>query len=237
MIDSYIASLAMKSTPGSVSEYSNCGYYLLGRILAKKRNTASPLTALQNYLFSPLNITRIRASYENLATMPSNEARYRGKDIPVFPSVLNDARVLVPNTYGNLGLATRIGMGGLSGAAPDMARLVSLCISKNDTAGVLLRSTVTKYLERAAVVGTGGRAGYGFDSVSSLGSSQYYAQKGGSLATSGNVFQFQGDWGFVMHWAGVTTAATGWYPNYPEVMGVAKGINWGSTDLFPKYGL
>jgi CubicO group peptidase (beta-lactamase class C family) len=57
MCDSYIASLDMGTmAPGQAMAYNNCGYYLLGRIVAKKRGKTRPIDAFQDYLFEPLNI-------------------------------------------------------------------------------------------------------------------------------------------------------------------------------------
>jgi hypothetical protein len=82
------------------------------------------------------------------------------------------------------------------------------------------------------------RSGFGFDAVKDLGGGSYYAQKGGSLPeTCNSVVQFKGDWGFVMCWGGPPVAATGWYPDYPDVMNIATKAAWGSTDLFPDFGM
>ena len=80
------------------------------------------------------------------------------------------------------------------------------------------------------------RAGHGWDGAASLGNNKYYGQKGGSLDTSGNVLQINGDWGIAMCWAGKATAASGWYPDYPAVMNIAKTVAW-ATDLFPQFGM
>ena len=66
---------------------------------------------------------------------------------------------------------------------------------------------------------------------------RYYGQKGGSLDTSGNVLEINGDWGFAMCWGGKATAASGWYPDYPDVMNVAKAALANAPDLFPQYGM
>ena len=40
-----------------------------------------------------------------------------------------------------------------------------------------------------------------------------------------------------MCWGGKATAASGWYPDYPDVMNVAKSALAGVADLFPQYGM
>lgn len=60
MRDSFVASLDMVSDPGVAQAYNNCGYYLLSRVLAKKRNRSTPMCALTDFLFSPLHISCIR---------------------------------------------------------------------------------------------------------------------------------------------------------------------------------
>ena len=51
-----------------------------------------------------------------------------------------------------------------------------------------------------------------------------------------SVLQFNGDWGFVMLWAG-QNPLTDWYPAYPNVMNIAKTTSWGPRDLFPQFGM
>ena len=77
MTDAYIASLGMISTPGATQAYNNCGYYLLGRVVAKLRNKTKTIDAYQQYLFTPLSITRIRRAISLVANQPADEARYR----------------------------------------------------------------------------------------------------------------------------------------------------------------
>ena len=84
----------------------------------------------------------------------------------------------------------------------------------------------------------GSRAGHGWDSVGALNDDGYYGQKGGSLNSSGNVFQINGEWGFAACWGGLADApGHSWYPNFPEVMNVAKVALAKAPDLFPQFGM
>ena len=69
-----------------------------------------------------------------IATMPTDEARYRAQDIPVYPSVMSDDRPLVPLGYGTEHFERQEGGGGLSAAATDLGRLIAILLSQDDTA-------------------------------------------------------------------------------------------------------
>jgi len=249
MVDSYIASLKLADNPGAKAEYNNCGYYLLARIVGKLRRAATPIAAIQQHLCAPLKITRIRASRAPVASQLPDEARYGasgvGKganarlDIPVFRSVMSSDRPLAPVGYGQQNYEIREGSGGLSGAATDLARLIAVWISPNDTPA-LKRETVKAMLDQG-IANAGrykNRSGYGLDATANRPNGTYYGQKGGDLATSQNVLQFNGEWGFVLNWAShVTDIGLRWYPNFPEVMNIATRTNWGATDLFPEFGM
>jgi hypothetical protein len=134
------------------------------------------------------------------------------------------------------------GGGGLSAAATDLGRLIAIVQSPNDNPA-MKRSTVEMMMNNAVSTlqtwsgTTGLRAGHGWDGAAALGNHKFYGQKGGSLNTTGNVLQFNGDWGFAMCWGGLPGAAAGWYPNYPEVMDVAKAALAEAPDLFPQFGM
>jgi CubicO group peptidase (beta-lactamase class C family) len=238
MTDSYIASLGMIDTPGNSQSYNNCGYYLLGRVVAKKRNKARAIDAYQEFLFNPLSIKRIRRAVSLIADQPPDEARYEDPDLPVGMSVMSPGQPLVPSEYGTEQLEVLEGAGGLTGATTDVARLIAAMIGQKDNPA-LKRATVSAMLSAGAALSAAGmgRAGYGFDYLANLGAGNFYAQKGGSLASSGNVLEFNGTWGFALSWGGKAAAATSWYPDYPSVMNIAKNVDWGSTDLFPQFGM
>jgi CubicO group peptidase (beta-lactamase class C family) len=246
MTDSYIASLLLANTPGAVQNYSNGGYYLLGRVVAHLYGTAEPIDAYRTHLLSPLAITRIRGTMDLLAQQPPGEARYQtgtsdptGADIPVGSSIMSPDQPTVASGYGDWGLGISQGAGGLSGAAVDVARLVAALIDQNDTAA-MKRSTLTSMLTAAADMSATGasRAGYGLDYASDQGSGSFYGQKGGSLGDAASVIQFNGGWGFVAVWGSQANNLAGnWYPDFDAVMNIATAAKWAATDLFPQFGM
>nr|HEX4313118.1 serine hydrolase domain-containing protein [Kofleriaceae bacterium] len=237
--DAYIASRPLVSAPGSAYAYNNCGYYLLGRVVTKLR-AASDLIGACASLFGPLGITRIRNAESLASQQPADEARYQTSQLTIGASVMTNAQPLVPDTMGTIRLATLEGGGGLSGAATDLARLAAIVIAGEDT-GALRYATIASMMQ-AGIAATAAhsdqaRPGYGWDAISyDAAAQQFYAQKGGDLDTDHSCIQLDHDWGFVMLWSASPFAATGWYPNYPDVMNLAKAATW-SSDLFPQFGM
>ena len=255
MTDSYIASLPLVSEPGTVQAYSNCGYYLLGRVVAKLRGTADPITAYQDNLLKPLGITRIRAAVDLLADQAADEARYQAASFGPDPLWLSDLMVnqsqqtpdqpLVAVGYGDDELAIAQGAGGLSGAATDVARLVAILLDTSDNAA-LKRATLEQMLSEGAVLGAaqnaignpGPRAGFGLDWVQWESPGVYYGQKGGLIADAASVFQFDGEWGFVALFGSTADRPNGLiYPNWDAVMSAAKADLATAADLFPMFGM
>ena len=244
MTDSYIASLTLQSTPGMTQNYNNCGYYMLSRVVAKLRGTAKPIDAIQQSLFNPLGITRIRRAASLVSAQPADEARYQNPTLALGASQMNPDQHLVPSEYGTEQVELMEGGGGLSGAATDVARLIAAMIDTNDTPMMTRATLRTMLKDGAALTAAGfGRAGYGFDGLAVQSGDNFYGQKGGSLPSSNSVLQMNGQWGFVMLWAAPPTAAgppatpASWYPDYPSVMNIAKAALNGAADLFPQFGM
>jgi CubicO group peptidase (beta-lactamase class C family) len=248
MIDAYIASLKLNDNPGEKQIYNNSGYYMLGRIVAKLRRTATLTAAMQQHLLAPLKITRIRQARTLVGSQLPDEARYgvaavgmgpqSRLDLPLVRSVMSNDRPLVPRGYGEEQYESLEGAGGLSAAATDLARLIAVWISPRDTPA-LKRETVKTMLANAIATAAKlkGRAGYGLDGAA-RGGENYYGQKGGDLTTSQNVLQFNGEWGFAVNWAShLRDTGVHWYPNFPEVMSIATKVDWGTADLFPNFGM
>jgi CubicO group peptidase (beta-lactamase class C family) len=242
-MDVYIASLPLQSDPGQTQAYSNCGYYLLGRVVAKLSGVDSPIAAYQSNLLGPLGITRIRSSVDLVQNQWPDEARYQQTDLLVSQSQQTSDRPLVAAGYGDGQLAIGQPDGGTSAAAPDLARLAAVCLNPNDSPG-LQRATLVDMLNRAAGLTAAGygRAGYGFDYVNTTQDPPFYAQKGGLLANAAGVFQFRGQWGFVLFFGcpaqyDVQPPLPAWYPDFTDAMNVARSVNW-TQDLFTTaYGM
>ena len=147
--DSYIASLMLLDAPGDSHYYNNCGYYLLGRVVAKKRNRAAVIDAYQDFLFNPLSVHRIRQAKSLVASEPADEARYQGQKLTVGQSVMKPAQPLVPWMYGTEQLEVLSGAGGLTGAVTDIARVIAILIDQNDNPA-LHRATIKDMLSKGA---------------------------------------------------------------------------------------
>jgi CubicO group peptidase (beta-lactamase class C family) len=250
MTDSYIASLPMVSDPGTAQAYSNCGYYLLGRVVARLRGTNAPIDAFQPHLFEPLGITRIRSAVDLVSVQAADEARYQAaeidpslpSDLQVASSLMTPGQPLVAAGYGNYELAIGQGEGGLSAATTDLARLIAILIDSHDNPAFKRATLVGMLSDAATLASTPGmtRAGYGLDGAANLGGGSFYGQKGGLIINAASVFQFNGDWGFAICFgspAGTPGVPTVVYPDYPAVMNIAKSTSWGATDLFPHFGM
>ncbi|UAJ11848.1 serine hydrolase [Glacieibacterium megasporae] len=237
--DAYVASLPLDTTPGATAVYNNCGYYLLARVVAKLRGTATPVAAFQQTIFAPLGIQHIGRAGNLVTAQPPGEARYQSATLALATSDMTNDRPLVPAEYGDEQLSIADGSGGLSGSPVDQARLIAALLAGKDTTMLKAASVVAMLDAGAAVNATGTRAGYGFDAITKLAGGGYRAQKGGSLQTSNNVLSFDGQWGLVMAWASPPSAAdAAWYPYYDTVMAIAKSAAWGPGDLFAtSYGM
>lgn len=238
MATSFLASIDLISDPGAKNEYNNCGYFMLGQILARVHAAATPAAALERHLFAPLGITRIRRARSLLADQPADEARYRvgmGRDhvrvLPLARSVMSDSRPLVPLGYGQECMEIHECDGGLSAAMTDLARLLAILSSRRDTPAIR-GQTVTMMLANAAA-----RRGHGFDGAKDKGDGTFVAFKGGSLPSTWGALQFDGDLGFVVAWSGgIPPDKANWFPNLPTVMAAARRAPWGD-DLFPQFGM
>jgi CubicO group peptidase (beta-lactamase class C family) len=234
--DSFIASLPMVSPPGQLFVYSNCGYYLLGRVVNQLRGTSRPIDAYQKHLFDPLQITRIRRAKDLVADQEPGEARYQDPDLRVGTSVFPGGQ-LVPSYYGTYHLEILDGDGGLTGAAVDVARLVAIMLSQDDSP-VLKRKTLVSMFGRGAVLSSQGhRSGYGFDGISDQGNGRFYALKGGALDDAHSVIDIDGDWGSVSLFAAADAPNAGSAAGFLNVYAPDRNSLMGAPDLFPQFGM
>src|SRR4029450_9986456 len=100
----------------------------------------------------------LRSGRSPLSAQLPDEARYHSRDLFAFKSVMTPDRPLVPAGYGNEPMEMMETSGGLSAAAPDVARVRAAMNVKPYTP--LGRPAVDSLLSSAA---TNGGNGHGFD--------------------------------------------------------------------------
>jgi CubicO group peptidase (beta-lactamase class C family) len=230
---SYMATKMLKHDPGTTAEYSNFGYFLLGRIVAAKRGKSTLGDGLKSPLMAPLHITRLRSARSLISSQANDESRYFPPDLNLSGSVMSPTRPLVLNEYGNEQLEKGEGGGGLSVAVTDFARiLAALNVTANNP--MLDPSEIQAMLQAASQ----SNRGHGWDSMTSLGGGAYMGQKGGLLGSSQNsIYYVSGKLSFVVCWNHNPVSSGSWYPNFPAVVTAANAHDWGSSDLFPQYGM
>lgn len=250
----YVASLNLEGTdtPGDTHnvKYNNTAYFLLSQVIAKLRGAASFEAALAP-LLKPLGITRIRQSVSLVAAQAPDEARYQLRYLKggqhafgVGASVRTPSRPLVPQQYGTWSSENHDGAGGLSAAATDLARIVAL-FSAGAANPVLKPDTLNQLLANAAnctatYSGPDKHGFHGFDWVNVVDKTKnaYTGAKGGYLPASQNGFDFTtGGLGFVICIG--SNQAEGVTADWENggVRPVAEKQDWGTTDLFPQFGM
>jgi CubicO group peptidase (beta-lactamase class C family) len=235
----YMLTVPPRATPND--RLDDFGYFLAGQIVRRLRNKGTVEAALQDRLLTPLGLKRLRVARSLLAHQKPDEARYHPRDLGMVRSIMSNDQPLVPRGYGDEHFETREGSGGLSGAVVDVARILAAMNAKPYTP--LGRPAVESLLTEAAKPARG----HGFDWLETVGGKRR-GPKGGLLQTSQSGIWFEED-GLcsVIVWNGLHTGKNlwdgdpgdgdGWYPRFDTVLNAAAGINWGTTDLFPDYGM
>jgi CubicO group peptidase (beta-lactamase class C family) len=226
--------------PGAEQAYSNFGYFLLGHLLMAVTGASSLQEMLWRTLLGPLGITRIRQARSRADQQALDEARYHPTRLDLNPSVMLPDRRLAPHNYGGFwNLDRDDGGGGLSAAVTDVARLLAALDIRVGNP-VLQPASIASLFSLAE---SGG--GHGFDTavVLDAAAGHFYGQKGGDLPESSqNCVRYKtGDISMVVNWNRHDIAEGGsdgwWYPDFPALLDVARAHSWGTTDLFPAFGM
>lgn len=240
MTDRYLLTLTA-SAPPVTPVYNNWGYFLLGHIVRAVTGETTLVRALDTLLFQPLGITRIRQARTRLEDQPSDEARYHPTSFDTGGSVVEPDRRLRASGFGGWwNLERDDACGGLTGAAVDVARLLAMLDVRTNNP-VLSQPAITNLFALGAAGG-----GHGFDTARVLDATagRYYGMKGGDIPESNqNCVRYQtGDISMVVCWnrSDITEGSardSWWYPDFPAVLDAARANAWGTSDLFPVYGM
>jgi CubicO group peptidase (beta-lactamase class C family) len=241
-IASFMLTRPLLATPNT--KLDDFKYFLAGQVIKKARSMTSLMAAIAARLTGPLQITRLRTARSLWAAQPPDEARHHSRDLLLQQSVMTPARPLVPREYGDENLETMETSGGLSAAAPDLARVLAALNARPYTP--LGRPAVDSLLHHASV---NGRNGHGFDALELFDAAnhRYRGSKGGLLQTSQSGLWYEtDDFSYVILWNGHHTKSnltldaledSSWYPTFPAVLTAARAYSWPQTDLFPTFGM
>jgi len=240
MTDRYMLTLPA-SVPPAPPAYNNWGYFLLGHVVKAVTGETTLVRALDTLLFQPLGITRIRQARTRLEDQPSDEARYHPTSFFIGPSVMEPDRRLRAAAFGGGENYERDdGGGGLTGAVVDVARLLAMLDVRFNNP-VLGAAAIANLFSLAQI------SGHGFNSARVLNASAglYYGEKGGLIGESNqNCVRYKtGDISMVVCWnrsglgEGSPLSDGWWYPEFPAVLGAARANAWGTSDLFPVFGM
>ena len=162
--------------------------------------------------------------------------------MPIVKSVVYADQRLVPSGYGDSNPSASGGAGGISSSVVDMAPiLAALNLTAADNP-LLAPCEVQAMFQAAAATFTNpagqmvGMRAHGWDSCNQS-NGNWKAQKGGSSAANqSSVAHFANGISMAVAWAHAIVAGD-WYPWFPEVIGPANAKDWGTTDLFPTFGM
>jgi CubicO group peptidase (beta-lactamase class C family) len=243
-VERFAASLGLTGVPGDPKHvtYSNAGYFMAGRILARLRKTDDLVQALQPFL-KPLMIGRVRSARSIFAAQAPDEARYHEYQLSTSQSGRSPQRPIVPTQYGGWDAEMAGGAGGLSVAVTDVARIAAM-LSMREGNPVLSPSSYDALFENAAtatatLTGPEAHGYHGFDGVKKLGKGLgYRGNKGGFLTGSQTDIEVNtNSLSFVVAINGNEReggADSNWIT---LIRPIAAKYDWPSNDLFPQFGM
>jgi CubicO group peptidase (beta-lactamase class C family) len=249
----YGAAQTFKATPGDSKNvvYGNFDYFLLGEVVRTLSGATSFEAAIEKLIMKPLGLTRVRGSRSLLVDQLPDEAAYHSTQpltglyspLAVSPSIRTSARPPVANQYGGFDAEILGACGGLSVAAVDLARLAaSLNVSTNNSP--LDADTVDQWLSNAkqatsTLTGPAPHGYHGWDWVhpAPAGTNGFSGHKGGLLPGTGTeLYYTTGGLSYVFLLGACSRPGNkvGWYDPLKDA---AEAHDWGTTDLFPQYGM
>jgi len=222
---SFMATKPRAFTDGK-PHYSNFGYFLL-TLIVQQGYHAPFMNVVHNRLIVPLHLARLRRSRSLLSAQTADEARYHDGALGLGPSVMTADQPMAPAPYGTINLENGDGVGGLSVAAVDYARIVA-ALNVATANPILQPDTITAML----------KGQYGWDLMSPIGGGTYHGVKGGYLPGLQSSVSFtSGGVSYVVYWNKDRLQEGQFYPSFPELEAAIAATTFAAPDLFPIYSM
>lgn len=248
----YGAAQTFTATPGNPKNvvYGNFDYFLIGEVVRALSGAATFEAALETLIMLPLAMTRVRGSSSLLGDQLPDEAAYHltqpavtppNGELTVSASVRTPPKPPVATQYGGFDMEILSSCGGLSVAVTDMARLVA-SLSLQSGSPTLTADTTSQWMMNAVqatdtLSGPEAHGYHGWDWVTTPSAGVYYGDKGGALPGTGTETYFTTgglSYIFMLGSGGRPGVKVDWYQ---PLIDAATAHDWGTTDLFPQYGM
>jgi len=229
----YIAGHSLAYTPGSTSQYSNSGYYLLGEVITRASGKTYE-RFLREDLGAPLDVTRLWVS-DSLATLSrTGEVAYHNRELDITPSQMHTDRRVVPIQYGGDGddnLTRRAAAGGVITSPVDYVRILSGALDLGRDGGIFTQATIDTMLA-APTAGSTTVCGFDHRTVRANGVVAY--DKNGMLWGSCSRVIWRSDGVAIAVFDNLANNV----PSVTALNDIADAVTfWPSYDLFPQFGL
>ncbi len=121
----YELSQPLQSLPGTTYAYSNLGYCVLDAVIRRVTGLGYE-QAVRQYVFSPLNIGRVKLGESLLSDQPNGEVTYYGyPDQPLVANIYDPSGPKVPAPYGDINFLAIEGVGGWVLDTIDLLRFIN----------------------------------------------------------------------------------------------------------------
>lgn len=229
----YVANHTLGFAPGTSSQYSNAGYYLLGEVITHASGKTYE-RFLREDLGAPLDVTRLWVSDSLVNLRRSGEVDYYNRELDITPSEMHTDRRVMPIQYGGNGddnLDRRAAAGGVITSPVDYVRILAGSLDMGRDGGIFTQSTIDTMLAAPVV-----------DSTTIGGFDHRVVRPNGVVACDKNGLLW-GSCGQVIYRSdGVAIAV---FDNLENSLANVSTLNdladavtfWPSYDLFPNYGL
>jgi len=246
----YGAAQTFTAKPGDIHNvvYGNFDYFLLGEVVRVLSGAASFEAAVKSLVMDPLNLKLVRGAVSLLGDQHSDEASYhvtqpKSSQLYAATSLRTPQQPLVAEQYGGYDAEMLGACGGLSAAVVDMARILA-SLSAGAGNPVLTADTVDQWLSNAALAsstysGPSAHGYHGWDGVAAGSNGSFSGNKGGSLRGAGTEVYFTTGGMSYLYFSGTNdpfsgSTVTDWHGPLADAL---TGHDWGTTDLFPSYGM